>query len=98
MVNVFFMHRIKRTDGVYDKGIEVKDMTRREGESDEALSQRNYEAAKQGYHAYLGAYAYGQNAQTDFVSCEITDLSGARLLSETWSAQAAPAPEPETET
>ena len=94
MVNVFFMHRIKRTDSVYDKGIEVKDMTRREGESDEALSQRNFEAAKQSYHAYLGAYAYGQSVTTDFVSCEITDFSGARLMGETWRA---PEPEPEPE-
>lgn len=86
MVNVFFMHRIKHTDNTYDKGIEVKDLARQTGESDEALSQRNFEAAKQSYHAYLGAYAYGQSATTDFVSCEITDLSGARLLSETWRA------------
>lgn len=93
MVNVFFMHRIKRTDGVYDKGIEVKDLTRQAGETDEALSQRNFEAAKQSYHAYLGAYAYGQNAQTDFVSCEITDLSGARIMGETWKK---PEVEPET--
>lgn len=90
MVNVFFMHRIKRTDGVYDKGIEVKNMDRREGESDEALSRRNYEAALQAYHAYMGAYAYEHDPTTDFVSCEITDLSGARLLSETWRAQAEP--------
>lgn len=86
MVNVFFMHRIKRTDNTYDKGVEVKDLARQAGESDEALSQRNFEGAKQSYHAYLGAYAYGQNAQTDFVSCEITDLSGARLMGETWKA------------
>ena len=92
MVNVFFMHRIKRTDGVYDKGIEVKNMARREGESDEALSRQNYEAALQAYHAYMGAYAYEHDPTTDFVSCEITDLSGARLLSETWRA-----PEPESE-
>lgn len=97
MVNVFFLHQIKRTNGAYDKGIVVKDLTRAEGESDEALSQRNFEAAKQTYHAYLGAYAYGQNAQTDFVSCEITDLSGARLMAETWKAPE-PEPEPEPET
>ena len=92
MVNIFFMHRIKRTTSTYDKGIEVKDLSRQEGETDEALSKRNYEAALQSYHAYLGAYAYGQSATTDFVSCEITDLSGARLLDETWRA-----PEPESE-
>ncbi len=69
MLNNYFLHQIKRTNGNFDKGIVVKD---------------SYEAAKQGYHAYLGAYAYGQNAQTDFVSCEITDIYGARLMSETW--------------
>ena len=67
--NKFFMHRIKHTNGVYDKGIEVKD---------------TYEAAKQSYHAYLGAYAYGQNVDTDYVSCMITDMSGAVLMEETW--------------
>lgn len=69
MENKFFMHRIKRTNGVFDKGIEVKD---------------TYEAAKQSYHAYLGAYAYGKNADTDFVSCMITDMNGAVLMEENW--------------
>lgn len=69
MDSKFFLHQIKRTGGNIDKGIVVKD---------------TYEAAKQGYHAYLGAYAYGQNADTDFVSCGITDIYGARLMDETW--------------
>ena len=69
--NKFFLHQIKRTNGTYDKGIVVKD---------------TFEAAKQSYHAYLGAYAYGQNASTDFVSCMITDkLSGIVLMEETWN-------------
>ena len=93
MVNIFFLHQIKHTNGTYDKGIVVKDLPRQAGETDEALSQRNFEAAKQSYHAYLGAYAYGASVTTDFVSCEITDLSGARLLDETWSKKAAPEPE-----
>ena len=71
MRNTFFLHQIKRTGGTIDKGIVVKD---------------SYEAAKQSFHAYLGAYAYGQNADTDFVSCEITDIYGARLMNETWIA------------
>lgn len=73
MENKFFLHQIKRnrTSGAYDKGIVVKD---------------SYEAAKQGYHAYLGAYAYGQSADTDFVSCHITDMSGTVLMTETWQA------------
>lgn len=69
MDNKFFLHQIKRTNGTIDKGIVVKD---------------TFEGAKQSYHAYLGAYAYWQNADTDFVSCEITDIYGARLMDETW--------------
>lgn len=69
MDNKFFLHQIKRTGGTIDKGLVVKD---------------TFEGAKQSYHAYLGAYAYGQNADTDFVSCEITDIYGARLMEETW--------------
>lgn len=84
MVNVYFLHQIKHTNSTYEKGIVVKDLERLESETDEELSKRNYEAAKQGYHAYLGAYAYGQNASTDYVQCEITDTSGARLMGETW--------------
>jgi len=69
--NKFFIHEIKRTNGAIEKGIVVKD---------------TYDGAKQGYHAYLGAYAYGNNADTDFVSCMITDMSGMILMSETWIA------------
>lgn len=66
---MFFMHQIKHTNDNYDKGIVVKN---------------TFEGAKQSYHAYLGAYAYGQNPQTDFVSCMISDETGAILMSETW--------------
>lgn len=76
---MFFLHQIKHTNGAYDKGIVVKD---------------TFEAAKQSYHAYLGAYAYGQNPQTDFVSCMITNDEGAVLLNETWQAAQ---PEPSAE-
>lgn len=74
MENKFFLHEIKRTNGTIEKGIVVKD---------------TYDGAKQGYHAYLGAYAYGNNTETDFVSCMITDISGMVLLSETWLAPSA---------
>lgn len=46
MDNKFFLHQVKHTNNVYDKGIVVKD---------------TFYAAKQGYHAYLGAYAYGHD-------------------------------------
>lgn len=73
MENKYFLHQIKRTNGTYDKGIVVKD---------------TYEAALQSYHAYLGAYAYGQNPDTDFVDCMITEaLSMVVLNREQWVAQ-----------
>lgn len=75
--NKFFLHQIKHTNGTYDKGIVVKE---------------TFDDAKQSYHAYLGAYAYGHDANTDFVSCMITDqLSGGIvLMDETWQRTAAP--------
>lgn len=72
-MNKFFLHQIKETNGVIDKGIVVKD---------------NLTDAKQGYHAYMGAYAYGHDANTTYVSCMITNGSGAIMepYSETWQA------------
>lgn len=68
----YFMHRIKhnKTTDVWDKGIEVKD---------------TLDGARQSYHAYLGAYAYGHDADTDCVQVEVTDMGGNRLLFEVWS-------------
>jgi len=70
MENTFFLHQIKRTNGTFDKGIVVKN---------------SYEAALQSYHAYLGAYAYGQAENVDFVDCMITE-SGSMviLMHEQW--------------
>ena len=67
----YFMHRIRhnKTDDTWDKGIEVKD---------------TWDAARQSYHAYLGAYGYGHDAGTDYVQAEVTDIDGARLLFEDW--------------
>lgn len=90
MEEVYFMHRIRhrKADGVWgwDKGIEVKDS---------GTSKENLEAAKQSYHAYLGAYAYGKSADTDYVACYITDTAGNRVLWEKWDGR--PQPEPEEE-
>ena len=69
MINKYFLHQIKQTGGAIQKGIVVKD---------------TLDAAKQGYHAYLGAYAYGHAENIDFVSCEITDAIGNRTIGETW--------------
>lgn len=65
----YFLHEIKRTGEIINKGIVVAD---------------TFDAAKQGYHAYLGAYAYGHEANTDFVSCMVTDMYGSVLMQETW--------------
>ena len=74
MNNQFFVHEIKGGSGIIsNKGIVVSD---------------TYDAARQTYHAYLGAYAYGHDPESDFVSCMITDRSGAVLMSETWNAPA----------
>ena len=79
MENKFFLHQIKRTSGTFSKGIVIND---------------TFDQAKQSYHAYLGAYAYGHEANTDFVSCMITDMWGGIVnnLTETWTA---PEPEPQ---
>lgn len=79
---MFFLHQIKRTNGTYDKGIVVKD---------------TYEAAKQSYHAYLGAYAYGQHAETDFVFVMISNDNGAVLMADHWTKPVEPEPEPTPE-
>lgn len=76
MITNFYLHQIKRTNGVIDKGVVVKD---------------TYAEAKQGYHAYLGAYAYGHDANTDFVQCLITDSNTTTpLMGETWIADVNP--------
>lgn len=71
MDNKYFLHQIKRNNGTITKGIVVAE---------------TFDASKQGYHAYLGAYAYGHESGTDFVSCMITDMNGFVLLTETWNA------------
>lgn len=77
MENKFFMHRAKETKaGNVDKGTEV---------------HATYDSAKQAFHAYLGAYAYGREKDVTFVQCSITDKTTHQpLMGETWNA-------PETE-
>lgn len=59
-----FLVQIKRTNGVYEKGVVVKNTP---------------DEARQSYHAYLGAYGYGHDANTDYVAVEILDMALARL-------------------
>ena len=69
----FFLVQIKRTNGTIEKGVVVKD---------------TLDSAKQSYHAYLGAYAFGNNEQTDYVMVHILDSKGLGLLGEVWAVVA----------
>lgn len=73
----YFLHQIKhnKAEDTWDKGVVVKD---------------TLDAAWQSYHAYLGAYAYGNQADTDYVQVEVTDMAGNRLLFEVWNGIEAP--------
>lgn len=73
----YFLHQIRGHENTIDnKGIVVAN---------------TIDEARQGYHAYLGAYAYGHDQGTDFCSCMITNQYGGIEISETWSAPVAPA-------
>ena len=64
----YFLSQIKRaTDGTYTKGVVVHD------------SLNN---ALNGFHAYFGAYGYEHDANTDYVACFVSDMSGAIIKSE----------------
>ena len=76
-----FLHQVKHDKSGWSKGIVVKDTK---------TDKENYGDALQGYHAYLGAYAYGHDANTDYVAAEVHDEDGNRLIWEVWRA-----PEPD---
>lgn len=61
MIEKFFLVQIKHTNDAWEKGVVVKD---------------SLDAARQSYHAYLGAYGYGHDAGTDYVQCAILDING----------------------
>ena len=60
----FFLVQIKRTNGNIEKGVVVKD---------------SYNAALQSYFAYLGAYGYGHDPNTDYVQVAILNSDGLQL-------------------
>ena len=69
MEHKFFLVQVKRTNGAYEKGVVIKD---------------NYDAAQQSYHAYLGAYAFGHDANTDYVLVQIIDDQAMVLDWKVW--------------
>lgn len=60
----YFLMQIKRTNGTVEKGVVVKDTL------DDIL---------QGYHAYLGAYAFGHDANTDYVFAAVFNQTGLMI-------------------
>lgn len=61
MEEKFFLIQIKHTNNVYEKGAVVKS---------------TLDEARQSYHAYLGAYGYGHDPNTDYVACYIFGMRG----------------------
>lgn len=76
-----FMARAKRnaSTGVWEKGLEVR---------------TSLDDAKQGFHAYMAAYAYGHDPTVDQVNCLVFDQNNITRIGEVWNA---PEPEPEAE-
>ena len=68
-MNNFYLVQIKRTNGTIEKGVVVKD---------------TYDAACQSYHAYLGAYAFGKDKNTDYVLVQILNSEGLGMKGEVW--------------
>lgn len=68
-MNKYFLVQVKRTNNVIEKGVVVKD---------------SYDDACQSYHAYLGAYAFGKDTNTDYVLVQILDDKGLGMKGEVW--------------
>ena len=62
METKYFLVQIKHTNNTWEKDVVVKD---------------TLDDARQSYHAYLGAYGYGHDANTDYVACYILGDNGA---------------------
>jgi len=78
MDNVYFVHQVQhnKTTNTWTKGIVVK------ADPD----KNNEDAALQAYHAYLGAYGYGNSPDIDYVYCRLTAANRLRdPLEEMWS-------------
>lgn len=72
-MNYFYLVQIKRTNGAMEKGVVVKD---------------TYEAACQAFHAYLSAYGYGKDVNTDYVLVHILNSEGLGMKNEVWKKNA----------
>lgn len=81
----FFLVQIQRKNGEYTKGVVVKD---------------TLDSARQSFHAYLGAYGYGQDKTVDYVECMVVDMEGRvrdSCVDDRMPRPEPPDPTPETE-
>lgn len=85
---VCYLAQAKRNNGTFTKGLVVCDS--------HDNYEDNYDDAQQGLHAYLSAFAYGHEAGTDYVMCEILNHKGTGMRGEFWKKRV-PQPEPEPE-
>lgn len=69
MEEKYFLVQVQRKNGIYSKGVVIHD---------------SLDAARQGYHAYLGAYAYGHDATIDYVMCMVVSMRGSVLNNVVW--------------
>ena len=65
MENTFFLTRIRRTGGTWDKGTET---------------HTSFDEAMGAFYAYMGAYGYGRHADTDFCTAYITDMHADNFI------------------
>jgi hypothetical protein len=61
MEEKYFLVQIQRKNSEYTKGVVVKD---------------SLDACRQSFHAYLGAYGYGNDPTIDYVACYVIDMAG----------------------
>lgn len=70
---VCFLMQIKHDNDKWEKGVVVQEA--------ETQIEADYKA-KQGFHAYFGAYGYGHKAECDYVQCAVVNGSGVILMAE----------------
>ena len=79
MTNVYFVVQVQhnKTNDTWTKGVVVKADANTDNEA----------AALQAYHAYLGAYGYGNSADVDYVYCRLVAADNIREpLEESWES------------
>jgi len=71
----WFLVQIKRKNGVFEKGVVIKD---------------SYDDALQSYYAYMGAYAFGHEEGTDYVHAQVLNPQGVRMDGRCWERPEVP--------